>query len=68
AFPMYSSIASMAVFRLGLSLVLCVSLGWGAKGVWWAMIADWVCRSILFSVRWLSGTWKKKFKLDEKTV
>lgn len=68
AFPMYSSIASMAVFRLGLSLVLCVSLGWGAKGVWWAMIADWVCRSILFSARWLSGTWKKKFKLDEKTV
>ncbi len=68
AFPMYSSIASMAIFRLSLALVLCVQLGWGAKGVWWAMIADWVCRSILFTARWFSGAWKKKFKLDEKTV
>ena len=68
AFPMYSSIASMAVFRLSLALVLCVQLGWGAKGVWWAMIADWVCRSALFTARWFSGAWKKKFKLDEKTA
>ncbi len=66
AFPMYSSIASMAIFRLGLSLVLCVSLGWGAKGVWWAMIADWVCRSTFFSIRWFTGAWKKKFTLDEE--
>jgi len=66
AFPMYASIASMAIFRLSLAWVLCVNLGWGAKGVWWAMIADWLCRSILFSARWLSGAWKKKFKLDDK--
>lgn len=68
AFPMYSSIFSMTVFRLGLALILCVNMGWGAKGVWWAMIADWVCRSTLFSIRWLSGAWKKKFTLDEKTA
>lgn len=67
AFPMYTSIASMAIFRLTLARILCVELGWGAPGVWWAMIADWVCRSILFSIRWFGGGWKKKFKLsDEK--
>ena len=68
AFPMYTSISTMLIFRLGLSLVLCVNLGWGAKGVWWAMIVDWVFRSALFSWRWLSGAWKKKFTLDEKTA
>ncbi len=66
AYPMYASISSMAIFRLSLALILCVNLGWGAKGVWWAMIADWVCRATLFSARWLSGGWKKKFKLDEQ--
>lgn len=68
AFPMYTSISSMAVFRLGLALVFCVNMGWGAKGVWWAMIVDWVFRSAMFSIRWLSGAWKKKFTLDEKTA
>ncbi len=68
AFPMYTSISSMAIFRLGLALVFCVNMGWGAKGVWWAMIVDWVFRSAMFSIRWLSGAWKKKFTLDEKTA
>ena len=68
AFPMCISISSMVIFRLGLALVFCVNMGWGAKGVWWAMIVDWCFRSIMFSIRWLSGAWKKKFTLDEKTV
>lgn len=65
AFPMYVSIASMAVFRLTLARILCVELGMGAPGVWWAMIADWVCRSTFFAIRWFGGGWKKKFKLAE---
>lgn len=60
AFPMWVSILSMAIFRLTLAQILCVELGWGAPGVWWAMIVDWICRSICFTWRWFSGAWKKK--------
>ena len=35
-------------------------MGWGAVGVWWAMVIDWVCRSICFIGRFVSGAWKKK--------
>jgi Na+-driven multidrug efflux pump len=35
-------------------------MGWGAVGVWIAMVADWCCRTVFFVIRWLSGTWKKK--------
>lgn len=58
-FTMLVSIASMLVWRLGFSQILCVQLGWGAVGVWWAMIVDWVCRIICFVARYLSGGWKK---------
>lgn len=60
AFPMWVSIISMVVFRLTLAQILCVELEWGAVGVWWAMIVDWVCRSTCFTWRWFSGAWKKK--------
>ena len=52
--------ATMVVFRLTLAQILCVNAGWGALGVWWAMTADWVCRSVCFTWRWCSGAWKKK--------
>jgi putative MATE family efflux protein len=66
AFPMWVSILSMAVFRLTLARILCVELGWGAPGVWWAMIVDWVCRSVCFTLRWFRGGWKKKCGLAVK--
>lgn len=65
-FPMWVSIISMALFRLTLAQILCVNLGWGAKGVWWAMTVDWLCRSICFTWRWFSGGWKKKCNLATK--
>ena len=65
-FPMWVSILSMVIFRLTLAQIFCVNLGWGAPGVWWAMIVDWVCRSTCFSIRWLSGAWKKKCGLAVK--
>ena len=68
AFPMWVSILSMAVFRLTLAQILCVNLGWGAKGVWYAMVVDWVCRSVCFTWRWHSGAWKKKCGLAEPAV
>ena len=67
-FTMWVSIASMVLFRLTLSWLLCVRLGMGAVGVWIAMVADWCCRTTFFVIRWLSGTWKKKCNLAEKTA
>lgn len=57
-FPMFVSILSMLIFRICFSYVLAVWLGMGAIGVWWAMIADWVCRSLCFFLRYRSGKWK----------
>lgn len=59
-FTMVVSVVSMLVWRLAFSEILCVHLGWGALGVWWAMIIDWICRLICFVIRFASGAWKKK--------
>lgn len=64
AFPMWVSIISMLVFRLGLAQILCVNMGLGAPGVWIAMVVDWAIRSVCFSWRWFRGGWKKKCGLE----
>ena len=61
-FTMIVSILSMAVWRLGFSYLLCVRLGWGAVGVWIAMIIDWICRVTCFVARFRSGAWKTKYQ------
>ena len=61
-FTMIVSILSMAIWRLGFSYLLCVKLGWGAVGVWIAMVIDWTCRVICFTVRFRSGAWKTKYQ------
>lgn len=58
-FPMRISIFSMAAFRIGFSYILGVRYGMGALGVWYAMILDWIFRSICFVGRYLHGDWKK---------
>ena len=65
-FTMMSSICSMFVFRIGFSYVLGVFLGWGAIGVWAAMIVDWICRIICFVLRYRSGKWRKLAGLDRQ--
>ena len=60
-FTMLVSIASMAIFRVFASWILCVQLGYGALGVWIAMVADWICRVAFFVGRTLSGKWKTKY-------
>lgn len=62
-FTMFSSILSMAVWRLGFSYILCVQMGWGALGVWIAMVVDWLCRTLCFSTRFATGAWKKHCNL-----
>jgi putative MATE family efflux protein len=34
--------------------------GMGIMGVWVAMVADWVLRSILFTIRFVKGTWLRQ--------
>ncbi len=63
-FTMWVGIASMLAGRIFGSWVLCVQLGWGATGVWIAMILDWICRISFFVPRMLSGKWKTKYSPD----
>lgn len=58
-FPMVISIFSMVTFRIGLSIVIGIHLGYGAIGVWLAMVVDWIFRTICFVSRYLLGTWKR---------
>lgn len=60
-FTMAVSVGSMLFWRIGLSWILCVRLGYGAVGVWIAMIVDWICRSAFFLGRMRSGKWKTKY-------
>jgi len=60
-FTMWVGVGSMISFRVVCSWILCVRLGWGATGVWIAMIVDWVCRVSFFVPRMLSGKWKTKY-------
>ncbi|MBR5236475.1 MAG: MATE family efflux transporter [Clostridia bacterium] len=62
-FTMAASMFSMIVFRIGGSYILGLWLGYGAIGVWFAMVLDWICRSSFFVWRILKGHWiKKAFK------
>ena len=58
-YPMCIAIFSMVVFRIGFSYILGVRFSMGALGVWYAMLLDWVFRSICFVGRYLHGDWKK---------
>lgn len=62
-YPMVLSIFSMVAFRIGLSLVFAVRMGYGAIGVWIAMDVDWIFRTICFVGRYISGGWKRMSKL-----
>ncbi|MFR7483059.1 MAG: MATE family efflux transporter, partial [Eubacterium sp.] len=61
-FPMVISLVSMFVCRVGLSYVLACDWGLnlGLLGVWLAMFADWIVRSVFFIVRFAKGKWKHK--------
>ncbi len=56
-FTMVVSIFSMWTFRILFSWILGAMLGWGAIGVWVAMLLDWVFRAALFLWRFFSGRW-----------
>ena len=56
-FVMLISIASMWIFRVGLSYVLGVTLGLGVYGVWFGMFTDWVARGMAFFIRYRGSKW-----------
>ncbi|MGN0977335.1 MAG: MATE family efflux transporter [Faecousia sp.] len=60
-FTMVVSVFSMVFWRIGFSWLLCVQMGYGAVGVWIAMVIDWVFRVTFFVGRMLSGKWKSKY-------
>ena len=59
-YTMYVGIASMWGLRIVLGYVLGVVLDFGLIGVWYAMFADWVVRTIFFQHRLISGKWMNK--------
>ena len=61
-FTMWVGVGSMVLFRIVGSWVLCVHMGWGATGVWIAMIIDWVCRVSFFVPRIVTGKWEKRIR------
>ncbi len=58
-YTMGISIFSMFAFRIVFSYVIGVGFGYGAVGVWIAMVMDWVFRVICFALRFRSGKWLK---------
>ena len=59
-YTMVVSIASMFIFRIGLSYVLGIGFGMGAIGVWLAMVVDWIARLTAFVIRVKNEKWKEK--------
>lgn len=57
AFTAALSGASMWVFRVGCSALLCRVLGIGLAGIWIAWFADWLCRVIAYILRYRSDCW-----------
>jgi putative MATE family efflux protein len=72
AYTMIVSMISMWMVRIGMSYVfkwtgilgIASALSWpvsfGALGVWFAMIIDWIVRSMCFVCRFARGKWKTK--------
>ena len=62
--PMIISTISMWSFRLVLGYILGKVAGFGLLGVWIAMIIDWIFRSTLYILRYVSGKWMH-YRMEE---
>lgn len=58
-FPMYISILSMLVFRIGFSFLLAKVFDLGVFSIWIAMVIDWTFRAACFAWRYVSARWKQ---------
>ncbi len=64
-FTSYVSLATMWVFRVGLSYVVSIRMHVGINGVWICMGLEWLVRSIIFLLRFRSGKWLKQKTIVE---
>jgi len=58
-YTMLVGVTTMWGLRIVLGYVLGVVLGFGVMGVWYAMVSDWVVRTVLFQHRLVKGKWMK---------
>jgi Na+-driven multidrug efflux pump len=58
-FVMVFAILSMFLFRIGAAYIFVHVFNMGVIGTWVAMVSDWVLRTIIFLIRFLSGKWQK---------
>ena len=56
-YSMIVTTAAMWVLRVGLCWYLCRHAGFGVTGVWIAMFSDWMCRAVLFVLRFRGRKW-----------
>ena len=56
-FTMMVSVLSMWIFRIALSYFFAYTMDLKLVGVWLAMYADWIARSVFFVWRYRSGKW-----------
>ena len=60
---MVLSIGSMVCFRIALSYVVGVRMGYGALGVWFAMLVDWAVRAAVYTWRFEQGKWESMARI-----
>ena len=61
-FTMLVSICSMWIFRVAGSYLVSHFFHLGLYSIWVGMLADWVCRTIFYVIRYRRGTWLNKYK------
>ena len=59
-YPMVISVASMWVFRVGLSWLLGKSMNMGIKAVWYGMSVDWLFRGVMYYARYFGKNWRRR--------
>ena len=58
-FTMIVSISSMFILRISFGYILGIIFNLGVIGVWLAMWADWMLRSIIYVLRFKNGKWRE---------
>ena len=61
SFVMIAAVLSMWIFRILTGFLFAKYLGMDVLGTWYAMFIDWVCRLILFLVRYRGKKWETKY-------
>ena len=66
--PMIIAGVSMWVFRIITAYVFSYFFHLGLFGVWVAMIIDWCFRALLYTIRYVRGTWAEKIAPSKETI